>query len=181
MQNIQRTFLVALVMMSVCSCSIVADSGLTRSKAQKLIDSSESFTRLRQTNPLLSGVSITLSREEIECGIKDGLWVKDYTFNKMTGDLKLTSDGSAGINGFSNEQLVFKIPPKRHVVEVTGITDWPNSQGKQKYAKFTWAYDLDSFPEIVRTCLANKVKVAQTGGQAMFILYDDGWRLERVE
>jgi hypothetical protein len=163
-------FLVVLGMTILVSCSDTKE--LSRSKVQKLLDSSERFTPKQS--------SLILSKQEVDCGLQGGLWARVGPW----GNLMLTPKGAAEFSSVSARgdgggALGLKKPVKRHVVEIQGIRDWPGSEGKQKYAEFSWSFDMDDWSSIAKSCFPPPPP--KNKGQAMFALYDDGWRLDRVD
>jgi hypothetical protein len=159
-------------------------SDLSRSEAKGVIEKSESFTPAHYPN-------ISLKDEMVQAGLHQGLWRKGG--NNPTQQywmLELTPKGKANFEaidaylnytGGSAGTLVLKPIPRR-VVEVTGISDGPGMVGPPgtvKIVEFTWRWNLEGLPDEVKNAVGQDLKDRK--GNALFKLYDDGWRLERIE
>ena len=57
------------------------------------------------------------------------------------------------------------------LIEVTGITDAPNTTN-EKIVEYTWQYDLSPFPKEVQDALTYPPRP----GKSLLRLYDNGWR-----
>jgi hypothetical protein len=78
--------------------------------------------------------------------------------------------------GGSQGAATVKVPLKRRAVEVTGIKDAPFDKDS-KVVQFTWEY-VD-VPEPVNRYTGTTAGLHS--GEALFKLYDDGWRIEGLQ
>lgn len=187
---VRKVVLVCLLFVSLaCNDASTSSKDLTRSLAQKLIQSSEDFKAR-------NGLEVLITKEEAQEGVSRGLWkivehpaqnavMPGYTEQSLTvkGQQYFISIGTeasmraameqgfAPGSGFFDLKLGASAGPR--VVEITGITG--DSENKKK-AKFTWDWNLDNLPSDVRSVFKNSVKP----GLANFQLYDDGWRVGTV-
>jgi len=165
----------------ICLVGLVScghQSELTRSKAKTSLDSSELFNSIKLPPTIVP-------QELVDCGLREGLWemheVRDLgvggrTWNHLTQTSKAAGEYSIDNMG-AGPLFELKRAVKRQVVEIQGIRDLPTSEGKQKDAEFTWSFYLDDWPPSLKPCLLKKDKYT---ADALFVLYDDGWRLSSV-
>jgi hypothetical protein len=140
------------------SCS----KNLSRDMATSLIDNHPEFLKI--------GVTPHANSHAIIDGFDQGFW--DQNGNLMNKGYEIFSEGLRyGI-------LHLKIPIKLNVAEVTGISDAVSPLGGEqnnlKEVQFRWEYsDIEG---------ATKRFVSRGGtGVALLRLFDDGWRVEKVE
>jgi len=163
--------LLVLLALILGSCS--GSRELTRGKAKQLIEESDTF-KPRQAK-------VRLTEEEVKSGLKSGYWQEQQTFLGMFGSvLVLTPQGHALFAGFEPQIqgriLDIRDPATMEVLQVTGITDVDGPD--QKQVDFMWNWNFrDSRPEVQQFFQNYPAQ----RGQAIFKLYDDGWRVEGVQ
>lgn len=154
---------------------------LTRPYAKKLMEQHEKFSKITilPHNHVIESAFFTKYGvdELIASGIREGIWVKS---SRSTYAVALSHYGEEyfkldeendTINGF-----VLNDRSKRKIVEITGIADGPKLIGEGiREVQFTWEYDL---PEVVERYF-ELGKIFQ--GAALMRLYDNGWRVEKIE
>ena len=176
--------LAALFSMLACG----GTSGLSRSKAEKIIQASAKFTPGQY-----------MARPELQDGLNKGLW-RVGPFNYLAGvnDVVATEKGktyfsSVGGNAYRagggwQGWVSVQVSIPRHMVELTGIADGPGMLGPPgtvKDVQFTWKWDWNDIPNEVKSFvpLQNSSQPAAplSKGEALLKLYDDGWRLEELQ
>jgi hypothetical protein len=98
-------------------------------------------------------------------------------------DLYLTPKGKTVFSfivapGYGASQALVKFKSKRHVIEITGITEagsGPMGTSPVREVEFTWNYTSDGWPSVLKPCLNPPIEPSKY--VANFMLYDDGWRL----
>jgi hypothetical protein len=163
-------FLVAVALINLVSCSNTKE--LTRDKAKKMLESSERFTPKQ--------VELVIASDTVNCGRQLGLWYNTGPWGNLLIGPKGTQDIQTILaDGRGGGRFTLKKAYKRRIVEITGIREQPNpfGGGNMKVAEFTWVYDMDDWPAVIKTCIP---KMSNAKGRAMFALYDDGWRIEQV-
>jgi hypothetical protein len=159
------------------------DRELTRSAAKELIARSPRFTPVTP--------SLNLSPAELECGLKQGLWVKAVRKQSVSDiwfgfHLEVTAKGKAGFDEVSPSsakqypaRATLNKQCSRKVLEVTGISDYapPLEGSKGKEVQFSWKWTWDDFPDVAKRCLAPRPEEKAT---AVFRHYDDNWRVEEI-
>lgn len=158
-----KLIFVGLILVTILvRCDIKSDKSLTRQLAGDLISKSEAFTKEYK--------SIRFHDEGFEKGIKQGVWRESKTKRYRA---ELTERAQATIKYITVANLLLKQPVKIRLLQVTGITDALIVQG-MKEANFTWEYK--NLPSLVKRF------VVQGGSGIVYMrLYDDGWRLEKIE
>lgn len=149
---IMKTF-INISIIICCSILIIScGNGLSRSKAERLIDGSPKFSEVKIKTPL--------NRGGFEKGIHQGKW---DTQGHLT---------SRGQNDFKRIEYGFTelVKPLDVVIEVTGITDMMEGV---KAVMFAWTYK--NIPSTVKRFI-----VEGGTGTAYFRKYDDGWRIEET-
>ncbi len=150
---------------------------------------------------LSPGATLGISPQTVANGMRQGLWVAsqyhciDVTFKGgkyfvagsycPTAASILTPEGykSSGPNAGMIELTVAKTI-KRHIIEVTGISDAPamvGTPGTVKVAAFTWKWDRGDLPSELRSYVVDAdIRRFERlhDSKALFQLYDDGWRFE---
>jgi hypothetical protein len=151
--------------------------GPSKEAVQKTINDSAAFSP--------APIDLAISGSSIEAGVKLGCWSERYD-----GAISLTDKGSrifsSCVGRIRGSRMIFFATPikliRRHVVEVTSISDPPqaaNADGA-KLVDFSWQWDLDGLPQDVRDCLALKTSPEVFGdGQAALIPDKDGWRVDK--
>lgn len=157
-------FRLALVLL-VAYVPAIAQQSLTRPAASQVIQRHTAFTTA-------SVLAVCDPAKTVEAGVREGIWRK-----QGFGELVPTSVGRkyfARLEGFPSYQAQLAVPAKREVVAVTGITD---EERNSKLVLFTWRYV--GLAEVVAryTCQGSQPHE----GEAYLRLYDDGWRVERLE
>ena len=133
----------------------------------------------------------------LRAGLKLGWWRRESVY------FRLTEKGKAYFG--EPRAILLREPVRRFVVEVTGITDAPSVLGPSaKIVQYTWAFDWTHVPLPVMLAMSSSVDVpfneaAKQDGpeiikffnqlekrdphkaQALFKLYDDGWRVEKAD
>lgn len=71
-------------------------------------------------------------------------------------------------------RMLLRKPIRWVVLEVTGVTE--GSTSSEKIVDVTWQFDLSSFPREIQ----DAIKQPLLQGKALFKLYDDGWRFEKL-
>jgi len=160
---------------------------LTRPKAQELISNAPGFSPTEMSLPLRGAF--------FDLGVKQGWWVPGIVGVDLTARgkeiFKLTATLASG------PKLRFVKPIRRFIIAVTGITDAPQAFGPNaKVVQYTGGFDVSDFPKevakafddkngnppgtfIARFAEAQKKNPGQS--EALLKLYDDGWRVEKVE
>lgn len=168
-----------LVVPAAAFLSGCGSANLTREQAAVIITKSPLFSDGRdiqvQINPAL--------REAVwQCGVKAGLWRLERRI--ITGSQGVfTPKGQAivkyaelGHSGMllepSESSITFK-RLQRVNLGVTGLAEGQNPK-TDKIAEFTWQWVM---PEAIAPCLS----APPTSSEAYLRLYDDGWRLEKIE
>lgn len=152
---------------------------LSRKKSYNEIVNSPEFKKKRNT--------LVLSEEGFKKGFEDGMWKKvKVNFKSLGGshsriETHLTEKGlkyGNKIHVFNKmfyqlPQVNLKNPLNRHLVSITGITDFRPGKWNSKQVEFQWEY---VFPEEIKSYgITNLIN-----GQAYFQQYDDGWRLIKI-
>jgi len=143
---------------------------LSRSQAADLIHGSDQFSKTEQWAQLYAGA--------YEKGIENGLWT-GWTPDGLK--LKFTAKGSElfpeveTYRSFGSVVARAQLSdhPIKTSAEVTGITLAPSRLGQASVAQFTWRYI--GLPLEVR-----RYVVDGGSGEALIRMYDDGWRLEKL-
>ncbi len=152
---------------------------LTRPKAKKVIEGVEQIrsNRLWFITPDLADPDHKRVSEACGEGI---LWTNP-------SDPKLTPEGTKYYESVRGRKyLLFVTKNPIHILEVTGIT----SGELRRSVEFTWEYkEVKDIPGIVMRCVEACGRQASKYGEkegiqkglALFVLYDDGWRVVRIE
>jgi hypothetical protein len=155
---------------------------LTRGKAKDIIEATPAY------QPQIMEFLIT--KDVAIAGQEMNFWVPQrgafqIIFYSLTDEgKKYFSSIKPGVNAMMYGQNAgYNVTPtfriRRRVKEVTGITDFPSpvpGSGGMKVVQYNWIYDEDSMPSEVRKMFASQA--SGIAGEALFRLYDDGWRLE---
>lgn len=136
--------------------SACGSNDLSRSDAQKMIETHEQVTQLK--------TNVSTFRESLQEAESQGVLF----------DEGLTSDAAGEIVSWDVRQgVIYLTNPAEIEVEITGITEPSGQNQNTRQANFNWIYK--DLPPITKRFAANG-----GNGEASFILYDDGWRLERL-
>lgn len=147
-------FLVISLVIVLASCG---QPDLDRSAAGDLINQSgsmaENINTLRFTN------------NAFYRGVEQGKWTKD-------GKLRVPIE--TGIKSVDRYRLNFLNSVSRTVVSVTGIAESDENESQTKIIEFVWQYK--DVPLLVR-------RFVRAGGTGLAVarLYDDGWRIKKVD
>ena len=189
----KRFVLVASVLCLLLSFGACSGSNqLTRGRALELIRHSEEVKETASTS-ILTGRSTDLvdSRGKYNALQSIGLLIISGVEGNRA--VHLTPQGQSQgskVQGADNplfgiEKWTFVTASGREVVAVTGIRN--EKQGKQ-IADFTWKWKLTPIGEALakegqsyNSVQASKDANPLEQGEALFTLYDDGWRLEGVQ
>lgn len=149
---IMKTF-INISIIICCSILIIScGNGLSRSKAERLIDGSPKFSEVKINTPL--------NRGGFEKGIHQGKWnTQGHLTSRGQNDFKRIEHG-----------FIELVKPLDVVIEVTGITDMMEDV---KAVMFAWTYK--NIPSTVKRFI-----VEGGTGTAYFRKYDDGWRIEET-
>lgn len=134
------------------SCS---SGSLTRSTASKIISQSTEFTE-------------KIMRLSTRIGA-----ATDWDAHGGWNNPKLKADFSTFNRASLGGDLELKTPAKRVIKEVTGIAQIPGAQG-MKEVQFSWAYSPLSK-------MAKRYAHVEGTGVAVFRIYDNGWRIDRLD
>jgi hypothetical protein len=143
---------------------------LDRSQAKRLIESFPEFTPVKSAY-------IRLSEPQIQQGQRLGLWEFGDDGWGLTSKGKMYFDSFFGSRESPTCYLGESVG--RRVIEVTGLADGPTiigPPGTVKEAEFTWDWNLEKIPVGVKNALG----LTEKQGGAVLRLYDDGWRVYRV-
>lgn len=153
-------FVSAILAMLFAFSATAAPKSLSRAEAIKVIERNAKFSPLS---------AIPMSLGAFRMGLNDGSWVLVGQKFKLAKGLEAHFTGIA-----PNNHVWAKVPLKRKIVEVTGITeDWPNT----RTVLFTWRFTNLSETVAKYTGL----NTANHSSKAYLKLYDDGWRVERLD
>jgi hypothetical protein len=160
---VSLTLIFALGISFGCS----ATGALSRPKAKALIEASDDFQRMH---------IVKLSNEGVKRGQDEGLWIL------LVIDMRLSPQAQQIFKEITGEYMkghkaTLQTPVKARVIEVKGIADATSLTGgtsQMKETEFTW--DYENLPSMVR-------RYATQGGtgSALFRLYDDGWRIQKIK
>jgi len=189
----KRFVLVATILCLLLSFGACSGSNqMTRARALELIRHSQEVKETASTR-ILTGRSTDLagSRGKYNALQSIGLLIISGPEDRQA--VHLTPQGrsqGSKVNGLDNplfgiEAWDFVTASGREVVAVTGIRN--EKQGKQ-IADFTWKWKLTPIGEALakegqsyNSVQASKDANPLEQGEALFTLYDDGWRLEGVQ
>ncbi len=142
-----------LLPLSLAACG---SGDLSRSDAQEMIEVHEALAQRKTSVKTFSGA------------------LQEAENQGVLFDEGLTSDAAGEIVTWDVRQGVIQlVDPAEIAVEVTGITEPPGQEQNRRQAIFTWYYK--DLPPITKRFAANG-----GNGEATFVLYDDGWRLDQV-
>ena len=140
---------------------------LTRSNAMELINDHDKFITVMQL-PFIN------TNEMFEAGVREDLWKTDAFFK-----VELTNEGKRYFTEIDRTSLGTTLMLRevlfRRAVEITGITNGV-SEGIREI-EFIWEYR--ELPEIIARYSGQRK--GNYWGAALMRLYDDGWRVEKVE
>lgn len=167
----RRASLLLLLLLLACS------HDLTRSRVADLIRTHATFAAPVVALPLQEEGLFTFGLER-DAGVIEGIWTRSIR-SDFSIRYTLTSKGRQYFaRDFSaQERMPLGQPARRELLEVTGITTPPMGGEAAKLATFTWQYAGLS-PVIAR--YAGEASVIHEG-EALFQLFDDGWRLQQLE
>ena len=180
MRRIMAIAVAALATLSACS----RQTTLTRDKALLLISRSSEFTP--------AAPRLVASSAEMNCGMNHGFW-RQVGNDPLTGyfsgrtHFALTTKGQKvfkEISSYGSEgqaaELVLTQQYPRDALEVIGIAEVePPLEGwKGQEVQFIWKWRWNQFPDVLKQCGSAPPAVQS---KALFRLYDDGWRFERLE
>jgi len=158
----------AVICFALLSSTVSAAPELTRTQAAEMILNSAEFSKTRDFLLFYKGA--------YEKGIENGLW---KGVDSETRTLLMTPLGARlfqeikAVGFISYEIHATPFSPIEIVASMTGITQAPSRLGQASIAQFTWRYvDL---PLEVR-----RYVVDGGSGEALIRMYDDGWRLEKL-
>lgn len=148
---------------------------LTRSRVADLINENAAFAE-PVTSLWLQDSG--LQRGALNAGDVEGIWQSSMG-NDFYPRYTLSSKGLRYFaRDFSaNERVPLAQASRRELIEVTGITTPPMGGESLRLASFTWQY-MGLSPLVAR--YAGEVSVVHKG-DALFQLFDDGWRLQKLE
>jgi len=164
-----RRFLVGAMLLAMACCP----GKLSRPEAAQHIQRTPGFNpayRVRQ-----------IDSNDVACGIKARLFMHEHL-----GPLNLTMNGQAEFSRIRVDSdgsiwLHYAKPSPRQVVEITGITDPALELGSNasslKLVHFAYRWTSEA-PPAWKACVGD---LPLSFGNALFRLYDDGWRVERFE
>jgi len=162
MHSIVRPLLCAMLV-TLAACS---DQELTRGKAADLL---RERSELKDT-ALYPQDSVAM----VKCGMEQELWNEPR--NAMQGGPVTQLGRELGVDSVARSFgggwfVKMKTPVGVSNVRVTGIKDAPVplDSGTYKVVEFEYNYDA---PDPLANCLGERK------GEALFALYDDGWRVE---
>jgi hypothetical protein len=172
-QSISVGMLLTIVVMGLVGCD---SSALSRGKAESLIDRLD-FFRSEQKR-------VEISRDEaIQLVSKgfchwEGIGISHLALSPA-GSKYFTGVGGeimTNPNPFTARLFVMVMKPLRpSITEVTGITDLPIPGGKIKVVEYQWKWESGGQSDDLKKIVPSLVLLHNR--QAMFQLYDDGWRL----
>jgi hypothetical protein len=148
---------------------------LTRGKAKGLIEQSSDW----QPHQVCA---VYPTSAELDDGLSKGLWATHTAaFNATALTLSIPTSCFTTYNYYYG-YFVSGDGFTKKVLEITGIKDSPSMlggspDGKGKVALFTFSFDFAGCPDTVRDVF----KTHAQSGEAIFQLYDDGWRLENIQ
>jgi hypothetical protein len=137
-----------------------------------MIDASGSF------NTVSSALPLATPHEAINAGMREGLWrVKGKS---PTREVELTAAGKKHFNSvFYNltlgGEVVTAAPVRRKVYEVSGMKE---TDPKTREVEFLW--NFEGLDPVVGRYIGIPPTTIWADGVALFELYDDGWRLTKL-
>lgn len=161
--GLMPTLLRALGLLCVFLLAACGNPDLSRDEAAQLIRSSPEVQERLNNIPILRGA--------IDNGAAQGLW--DVEGNRIS----FRSAAAAEISGMNTNTIQLRQGQLRQgadiTVDVTGMASIFDSE-TMKEAQFRWFYS--ALPRLTR-----RFAISGGDGRATFRLYDDGWRLERID
>jgi len=168
-------------------CDLGHTQTLTREKAKAPLEASEIYQKppyIPLTQSLQKAgyrywdiISFTGSHPPGRCATPEM-----YTVCLTQAGLRFFNEisGGEGMFGVTKPIQVAKqkFDLRLRVIAIDGITTAPTEFGAgAKMAVYRWNYDLSRAPGEMRALFSDE---AETQGRAIFLLYDDGWRFERI-
>jgi TonB family protein len=154
-----------------CVMALTGFGGVVRSQTPGSITRATAKALITQAAAFQQSVQLTLAEGAAEGGIKEGIFFYDRA---SYGTLTPTVEGRKIFAGVSSTVITpLTGPAKLEVVEVTGIAD---AALGTKEVHFTWRY-IGLSAEVARYSGQGS---SPHDGTAFLRLYDDGWRVERI-
>lgn len=177
-----KHFLVVMIVIFLAgSFGCSSSNDLTRARAKDLVNK---YFEAHPDKYFIWGGTvqhpITLSHDELEAGRTAGYW--KVNSQGWIGNLSPAGTALFGPHGnFNIGNTFFLSEPRRaYVVYISGISDAPildGPKGTVKIVDATWRYDLSELPQQITTMFeSHKAQPFH----ALFKLYDDGWRVEKL-
>lgn len=160
-----------LLLLLLVACS----KDLTRSRVATLVKESADFAAPVTSLPLQDDGIV---RGRYDAGEIEGLWTKRMS-NDFYNRYTLTPKGyETFARDFSaREEAPLAQQSSRELLEVTGITTPPIGGESLRIATFTWRYA--GLSEVAARYTGETSVIHK--GEAVFQLFDDGWRLQQLE
>jgi hypothetical protein len=151
------TVLLTLVTLLLANCS----NNLTRTRALAMLN--------KDALPPVTDLEVTLESFRL---------ARDNGFFESGPDKHAIGEASKYFDTYwwFAGAATLKVPLKRRAIEVTGIKDTPMDKNS-KVVQFTWEY-ID-VPEEINRYTGTTAGVHS--GEALFKLYDDGWRIDGLQ